>query len=136
MFAVAQKEIIDQIKSLRRQLMKDVAYSAISRREAERNSLLDYIFPSKKKAKAELQRLAAIVEQVIEQQIIYSIDFMCKKKLTVSCILLFLHVGLAFAGCREEKRGRNRLSLGSCDGAGDRHHRHGGGADRAKFRNE
>lgn len=61
---VVQKEIIDQIKSLRRQLMKDVAYSAISRREAQRNSLLDYIFPSKKKAKAELQRLASIVEQV------------------------------------------------------------------------
>ena len=49
--------------------MKDTVYSAISRREAERNSLLDYIFPSKKKAKAELQRLAYIVEQVIGQRI-------------------------------------------------------------------
>eukprot|EP01036_Dinobryon_divergens_P024938 gene24938-33433_t len=57
------KEIIDQIKSIRRQLMKDVTYSAISRREAQKNSLLDYIFPNKKKAKAELQRLASIVEQ-------------------------------------------------------------------------
>jgi hypothetical protein len=61
--------------------MKDTVYSAISRREAERNSLLDYIFPSKKKAKAELQRLAYIVEQVIGQRI-YSlhIQFHVHKK--------------------------------------------------------
>ena len=63
--------------------MKDTVYSAISRREAERNSLLDYIFPSKKKAKAELQRLAYIVEQVIGQRnVIYSlhIQFHVHKK--------------------------------------------------------
>ena len=63
--------------------MKDTVYSAISRREAERNSLLDYIFPSKKKAKAELQRLAYIVEQVIGQRnVIYSlhIQFYVHKK--------------------------------------------------------
>ena len=45
--------------------MKDTAYSAISRREAQKNSQLDYIFPSKKKARAELERLAAIIEKVL-----------------------------------------------------------------------
>ena len=45
--------------------MKDTAYSAISRREAQKNSQLDYIFPSKKKARAELERLAAIIEKVV-----------------------------------------------------------------------
>jgi len=64
MFIVAQKAIIDQIKSLRAQLMKDTAYSAISRREAQKNSQFDYIFATKKKANAELQRLATIIEMV------------------------------------------------------------------------
>jgi hypothetical protein len=75
LFKVAQKPIIDQIKSLRAQILKDVLFSATARKEDAINTQVYYIFSNKRKAKEELERLSNIVKEVFNIYMLKIISF-------------------------------------------------------------